>query len=121
MLRVVDDQITSPTWTRALANYTTDLLACAYENGREWLRPRSGTYHVAGGGYCSRYEFVRHIATRLRVPKSRLEPVPTAEFSTPAKRPLFSVLDCTHTHETFGLTMANWGSHLDKMLDERGL
>ena len=117
-LRVVDDQITSPTWTRALAGYTTGLLANAASRGREWLRSRCGTYHVSGSGYCSRYEFVRYMATRLSVPESRLQPVATTEFPTPAERPRFSVLDCALAHDTFGLTMDRWESHLDKMLDE---
>ena len=117
-LRVVDDQITSPTWTRALAGYTTGLLANAACGGREWLRSRCGTYHVSGSGYCSRYEFVRYMATRLSVPESRLQPVATTEFPTPAERPRFSVLDCELTHDTFGVTMDRWESHLDKMLDE---
>lgn len=120
-LRVVDDQISSPTWSRALAGYTTALLEGANTCGREWLGSRCGTYHVAGSGYCSRYEFVCHIASRFSVPKSRLQPVATVEFPTPAKRPRFSVLDCALTHETFGLTMDRWELHLDKMLDELGL
>lgn len=117
-LRVVDDQITSPTWTRALAGYTTGVLAKVASRGRKWLRSRCGTYHLTGSGYCSRYEFVRYMATRLSVLEGRLQPVATTEFPTPAQRPRFSVLDCALTHDTFGLTMNGWESHLDKMLDE---
>ena len=113
-LRVVDDQIASPTWTRALAVYTSELLTRAHRT--EGLR--YGTYHVAGSGCCSRYEFVRRIADHLSLPTSRLHPIPTTEFPTPATRPLYSVLDCAGTHTAFGLKMDSWESHLRQVLDE---
>ena len=113
-LRVVDDQIASPTWTRALAVYTSELLARAAEKGGE----RCGTYHVTGNGCCSRYEFVRSIAAHLSLPTRRLRPISTSEFPTPAARPLYSVLDCASTHATFGLKMDDWQTHLTLVLDE---
>ena len=117
-LRVVDDQISSPTWTKSLAAYTTDLLKNATEGDPDWPRSRCGTYHVAGDGCCSRYQFVRRIAARLSVSGSSLLSVPTTEFPTPAERPSFSALDCTHTHQTFNLKMDSWESQLDRVLDE---
>ena len=117
-LRVVDDQITSPTWAFALANFTTSLLAYSNTRGQRWLRSRCGTYHVTGRDYCSRYEFVCQMANRLSISNSHIQAVPTKEFPTPAKRPLFSVLDCTHTDDAFGIEMGSWVSHLDEVMVE---
>ena len=117
-LKVVDDQITSPTWSKALALYTTSVLGTLVEDDRISLQSRGGTYHVAGTGHCSRYEFVKRLAARPTLGKSQVRPVPTKEFPTPAKRPPFSVLDCSHSHQTFGVSMDRWESHLDQVLDE---
>ena len=117
-VRVVDDQISSPTWTKALARYTTDLLRMLIVDNGISLRSRGGTYHVAGTGQCRRYDFVRRLATRFSLSKSQVCAVPSSEFPTLAQRPSFSVLDCSQTHQTFGVTMDNWESHLDQVLQE---
>ena len=119
VLPVVHDQVSSPTWTRALAEYTASLLMNAKARGREWLSARCGTYHLSGGGQCSRYEFARSIARRLGVPDDVLRPIPTSEYpTTPAKRPLFSVLDSSLTHRTFGLSMDSWEVHLEAVMNQ---
>jgi dTDP-4-dehydrorhamnose reductase len=80
-LRVVDDQVGSPTFTGHLAEA---LVALA--DGEE-----RGVLHVAGGGSCSWYEFARKIFERAGV-DVRLQPCTTDEFPRPAQRPAYSVL-----------------------------
>jgi dTDP-4-dehydrorhamnose reductase len=81
-LRVVDDQIGSPTYTVDLAEFLVDLVQT--EN--------YGIYHATNSGMCSWYEFARTILAMAGV-SSTIHPVSTAEFPRPAPRPKFSVLD----------------------------
>jgi dTDP-4-dehydrorhamnose reductase len=107
-LRIVDDQISNPTWARMLAEVTAQLLAKSNES----LREHGGLYHLAGGGFTSRLEWARKI---LQLDPNGQEqkvkemlPATTAAFPTPAARPLFSALDCSKFEETFGTRLPNW-------------
>ena len=81
-LRVVNDQVCTPTSTEELSRATANLLQTdAY-----------GLYHLTAGGQCSWYEFASAIF-ELSGLNPDLTPVPTSEFPTRAKRPEYSVLD----------------------------
>jgi dTDP-4-dehydrorhamnose reductase len=111
-LRVVDDQISNPTWARMLAEVTSQLLAKAGPNPAGWLGERSGLYHLAGYGHTSRYEWAQAILKHD--PKSDEQivddilPAATDDFPTPAKRPLFTALNCDRFTNTFGLSLPEW-------------
>ena len=81
-LRVVDDQVGSPTYAGHLAAAVDEMLR---------LGVGPGLYHLAGGGYCSWCELAREVVTLagLDVP---VEPISTAEAGRPAPRPAFSAL-----------------------------
>ena len=115
-LRIVDDQVSGPTWARMLAEITVLALAQNQANGYESIRERSGVYHLAGSGYVSRYEWAKQIVAndprRAEQTVQAVEPVRSAEFPTPAIRPLFSALDCSHFEETFGLRLPPWDNTL---------
>ena len=117
ILRIVDDQVSGPTWARVLAEITMLSLAQNQANGYERLRERSGIYHLAGSGYTSRYEWAKQILAydrrRAEQTVQTVEPSRSAEFPTPAIRPLFSALDCSRFEETFGLRLPPWGSTLE--------
>ena len=120
ILRMVDDQISNPTWARMLAETTALLLARTGDNNLPWLAKRKGMYHLAGDGFTSRYDWVRQI---LRLDPRRQEqvvkqllPAPTSDFPTPAQRPLFSALNCENFYNTFGLRLPNWGAALELAL-----
>jgi dTDP-4-dehydrorhamnose reductase len=116
-LRIVDDQVSGPTWARMLAEISVLALAQNQANGYESIRERSGVYHLAGSGYVSRYEWAKQILANdpLRAEQTvqAVEPVRSAEFPTPATRPLFSALDCSHFEETFGLRLPPWDRTLE--------
>ena len=80
-LRVVCDQIGSPTCTADLAP-----LLCSMIETEKY-----GTYHATNEGFCSWAEFAREIF-RLSGKKTRVNPIPTGEYPTPAARPLNSRL-----------------------------
>ncbi|HEX8990590.1 MAG TPA: dTDP-4-dehydrorhamnose reductase [Anaerolineales bacterium] len=107
-LRVVDDQVSNPTWARMLAEITAQLLA----RGQETVRERKGLYHLAGRGYASRLEWAQEIlALDAQSPEQSVKqmlPASTGDFPTPARRPLFSALDCTRFEQSFGLMLPDW-------------
>jgi dTDP-4-dehydrorhamnose reductase len=115
-LKIVDDQISGPTWARTLAEITSFILSDGNQDLREVIRERGGTYHLAGSGFASRYEWAKEILANDPQPSEQivqaLEPASTEEFPTPAVRPLFSALDCTLFEERFGLRLPDWTSTL---------
>ena len=61
ILKIVDDQVSNPTWARMLAEITTLLLAQYRADLYKTIQEKSGIYHLAGSGYTSRYEWAKHI------------------------------------------------------------
>jgi dTDP-4-dehydrorhamnose reductase len=107
-LRIVEDQVSNPTWARTLAELTTQVL----KRGIDYARDRSGLYHLAGGGYASRFQWARTILEldphRDQQIVKELLPGRTSDFPTPAERPLFSALDCTRFCQAFELEIPLW-------------
>jgi dTDP-4-dehydrorhamnose reductase len=115
-LKVVSDQISSPTWARTLAEITSFVLAQNKKDLYEAIHERGGIYHLAGSGFTSRYEWARQILANDPESSEQIvqaiEPASSEEFPTPAARPLFSALDGTRFEETFGLQLPGWKSTL---------
>lgn len=111
-LRMVTDQIGNPTWARMLAETTALLLA----RGDAYLRDRAGLYHLAGGGFASRFEWGQAILdldpNKHEQTAEQVLPALTSEFPTPAERPLFSALDCSKFETTFDMKLPPWRTAL---------
>jgi dTDP-4-dehydrorhamnose reductase len=116
-LRIVDDQVSCPTWARMLAQSTSLLLAQNQGNLYQNIYEQCGIYHLAGNGYTSRYEWAKQILAndpqRAEQSVQAIEPARSTEFPTPAIRPLFSALDCTRFEKTFGLRLPPWDRTLE--------
>ncbi len=109
VIRVVDDQISNPTWARALAEITADVIAMGIEDIRSFFLIKGGLYHCAGGGYCSRYDWAQEIVCELNKDGAiKIIRAKTMEFKTLAQRPLFSVLSCAKFGRLFLLKLPNW-------------
>jgi dTDP-4-dehydrorhamnose reductase len=111
-LRLVSDQISGPTWARMLAEVTTQLITLGMHDVTTWFSNHHGLYHLAGSGYCSRLDWGLQV---MKLDPHRDEqtvpevlPAQTSEFPTPARRPLFSALDCDHFTNTFHLHLPEW-------------
>ncbi len=108
-LRVVNDQFGSPTWSFRLAQQIKLLI----DKGKE------GMYHATSEGYCSRYDWVRHVLERMDI-KIPVVPCTSDEYPTPAKRPANSILE-NRQLKTEGLNiMPSWQRDLDTFLDTYG-
>jgi dTDP-4-dehydrorhamnose reductase len=111
-LRMVDDQISNPTWARMLAEITSHVIA----RGEKYIHERAGLYHLSGDGLTSRFEWARLILEldpfRHEQLIKELLPAPTSEFPTPALRPLFSALNSVLFEQTFNLKLPSWQAAL---------
>ena len=112
VLRVVDDQVSSPTWARVLAEATAQVIAQGCGEPVNYIKKKAGLYHLAGAGAASRYEWAKEI---LRYNPKMEEPMTmeiqralTSEFPTPVRRPLFSALNCDRFAANFGLYLSPW-------------
>lgn len=113
-LRVVADQHGVPNWSRTLARTTATLVA----RGLPWLRERSGLYHLSCSEPTTWYDFARAIvAGSLPAERQpRIVPITTAEYPTPAQRPLYSVLATGRFERTFGFVLPPWRTALCEVL-----
>lgn len=115
-LRVVDDQIGSPTWSRMLAEITAQVLHRILRGDLD-LDRAGGLYHLTGSGQVSWYGFAGAILEASGA-QTTLLPIPSSEYQAPARRPTFSVLDNRRFQETFGLAMPDWRLSLAQCLEE---
>ena len=120
-LRIVDDQIGAPTWSRSLAETSALVLAqlCTPGAGKEAIERDAGTYHLTSSGSVSWYGFAAEILHLAKVqPMPRLLPITTPEYPTPAVRPMNSVLLNDKLTSTFGLAAGDWNSNLRLCMQE---
>lgn len=119
ILRVVADQYGCPTWSRDLADA---LATMCHRITRDGDATPWGTYHFCALNPTTRYHFacaiVEEASVWERLCVQRVEPITTAEYPTPARRPIYAVLDCRKIQATFGLTLPTWQKGLRAMLQE---
>lgn len=101
-LRVVCDQIGTPTYAGDLAMALFSIIDAGLYAGRE------GIYHFTDEGVCSWYDFAVEIAAEAGHDRCTIEPCRTAEYPTRAERPAYSVLDKTKFRRTFGIEIPHW-------------
>ena len=119
-LRVVADQVGSPTWCRDLARATLGIISKLGPDPGSAVTARRGIYHAAGGGACSRYELAT-AAIDLDPKKhehvvERIERASTADFPAPAARPSHAPLDCSKLGQVFGVHLLPWREALAEAL-----
>jgi dTDP-4-dehydrorhamnose reductase len=100
-LRVVDDEVGSPTYTADLAQATLDLLDAG----------GSGIWHLVNSGAVSRFEFARAVLDEFSLPAD-LQPISSSEWlrmrPKQARRPAYSVLDAEPFARLIGRSMRSW-------------
>jgi dTDP-4-dehydrorhamnose reductase len=118
-LRVVSDQVGCPTWSRMIAETTALALGQVL---RAPDRERfNGTYHLAAAGQTSWHGFAQAIIDGMPPEGkkcTRVEPITTAQYPLPAKRPAYSVLSCEKLQRVFGLRLPPWDESLNQVLEK---
>ena len=109
-LKVVFDQVGTPTYALDLANAIYDIV-----NGRKF-EGNSGIYHYSNEGVCSWFDFTKMIAEYSGQTACNVQPCHSDEFPSPVKRPAFSVLDKTKIKQTFGVAVPYWTDSLKKCI-----
>lgn len=116
-LSMVDDQSGSPTWARALASATVELL-----RRKELITRESGVYHLMAGGHTSRYAFARAIIDTMKeisgIPDgwASVKPITSDQYPLPARRPPHPVANTDKIKRVFGIEMPRWEDQLRSCL-----
>ena len=114
-LSVVSDQVGGPTSARAIANVCLEIATQLRSSPS-----KSGVYHFSGAPDVSWAEFAQQIFDNASL-NVKVTGIPTAEYPTPAARPLNSRLDCSDTYRIFGVKQPDWRVELDGVLSDLGV
>ncbi|MGN6399958.1 MAG: dTDP-4-dehydrorhamnose reductase [Flavisolibacter sp.] len=104
---VVNDQIGSPTYAADLAQAILQIIT--------WGKWVPGIYNYSNEGIISWFEFAVEIKKLINV-SCTVNPIDTAQFPTPAKRPAYSVLDKTKIQATFNIQLKDWKESLQECI-----
>lgn len=105
-LRVVEDEIGSPTYTKDLAVFLEELVESDLY----------GIYHASNAGHCTRYEFARTILNLSGFADVAIEPIQAADLQLPAPRPRYSALDHRMIRLNRLREMPGWQDALERCL-----
>jgi dTDP-4-dehydrorhamnose reductase len=108
-IRVVNDQWGSPTYAADLARTIMQII----DSGK-WL---PGIYHYSNEGRISWFDFAEEIRKETGA-ACEVQPIPTSEFPTPARRPKSSVLDKSKLQNAYALQPKHWKSSLKECLEK---
>jgi len=107
-ISVINDQIGSPTYARDLAKAILKII-----KSEKWI---GGIYHYSNNGEISWYDFAEEIK-KIKRYSTKINPIPTTSYPTPAKRPKFSLLDKSKIQNTYSVEVPNWRVSLNEMID----
>jgi len=120
-LKVVFDQVGTPTYaydlaqaiTTILDDYKKEIVNCQLSTVNY---SKSGVYHYSNEGVCSWYDFTKMIAEYAGNDECNIQPCHSDEFPSPVKRPAYSVLDKTKVKDIFGIKIPYWTDSLKKCI-----
>ena len=115
-LKVVFDQVGTPTYALDLARAIGVVLADYAQEGCGGNYPKTGIYHYSNEGVCSWYDFTKMIAYFSGQTECDVQPCHSHEFPSPVKRPAYSVLDKTKIKQVFGVEVPYWTDSLRKCI-----
>jgi dTDP-4-dehydrorhamnose reductase len=122
-IRIVDDQVGTPNWCRTLAEVTARIIKKESRSigAKESL---SGIYNLSASGETSWFKFAQEILAadprkEEHVCKT-LFSIKTGQYPTPAKRPMFSVLDNKKIQQALGVKIRQWDCYLNEFFQQGG-
>ena len=106
-LNIVDDQISAPTYSKDLAEFSWKLIQTE----------KFGLYHISNNGSASKYDQAKYVLDKIGW-SGTLGRAKTKEFNLPAARPEYSKLDSTKVEKLLGEKIPSWQSGIDRFLEE---
>ncbi len=135
-LKIVCDQTGAPTWSREIAEATTQILSKVWVriDGPPSLSGVSGIYHMTAGGETTWFDFAKAVLEKglameastpwfaaatgnLPLIARRILPIPTKDYPTAARRPVYSVLSNNRLAHTFSLQLSDWRAQLNSVFE----
>lgn len=122
-LNIIDDQIGAPTGAALIADVTAQAIRMHNLSTDECRMSMSGHYHLVAAGECSWFDYAQYIFDTARFLGSDLKirqvnPIATADYPTPAKRPLNSRLNTHKLQQTFKIHLPDWKLGVAQVLEE---
>jgi dTDP-4-dehydrorhamnose reductase len=115
-LKVVNDQVGSPTWCYTIAQATAQIVAQGAGNWPECIEQKSGLYHLTSTGETSWYGFAQRIFELTDGVEERalklVLPISSEFYPSPTKRPDYSLLGVDELERSFGLRLPEWDAAL---------
>ena len=108
-ISVVNDQVGSPTYAADLAEVIIRII--------QYHKWKPGIYHYSNEGVITWFDLANAIK-EIAGTNTEINPISTAEFPTPAKRPAYSVFNKQKIQETFGITLKDWKSSLNTCIQQ---
>jgi dTDP-4-dehydrorhamnose reductase len=108
-INVVGDQFGSPTYAADLAKAIIHII-----ESEKWL---PGIYHFSNDGTITWADFAKEIATQINS-GCFVNPIPTSSYPTPARRPLFSVMDKSKIQTHYGIQLRGWKESLRECIQK---
>lgn len=110
-LRVVCDQVGTPTYAYDLAKTILDIIPDTV------IMKTMEMYHFSNEGVTSWYDFAKAIVDLANVSICQVMPIETKEYPTPAKRPFYSVLNKSKIKSHFSITIPHWRDSVEKCME----
>lgn len=108
-LRVVSDQVGSPTYARDFATSILDIVSL----GDKSFIPE--IFHYSNEGVCSWYEFAREIIKQAEI-DCKVVPIGTVDYPLPAKRPMYSVFNKSKIRKHYNIEIPQWKDSLENCI-----
>lgn len=107
ILSIVDDQVSSPTYSKDLAYYSWELIKTK----------KYGLYHLSNGGEASKYDQAKYVLDKINW-CGTLNPAKTSDFNLKAKRAPYTKLDSSKIEKIINKKIPNWKEGIDRFLAE---
>ena len=129
-LKIVDDQVGSPTWSRTLARLAEHTIRRAEDRAEalnstllDAVRPMDGVYHACSTGFTTWFGFASEFlqTAQKALPGTmlaRVVPIPSSAYPTAAVRPKNSRLNCEKLERTLEFTMPSWQAATNEVMEE---
>jgi dTDP-4-dehydrorhamnose reductase len=117
-LSIIDDQVGAPTYSRHIADATSSIISQSFLDDDFWGKHK-GIYHLVGDGETTWYGFAEaifNLNNKAGINKLKLNPIPTKDYPTPAKRPANSRLNTDKLYQHFNIKLPHWKQSLALVL-----